>query len=489
MQPNHDPETIEIIGSTLTQILTQYYQEKVDEPVLAYRTKSQIMAQFHCDEPPYEGRPLQEVIETFRSEILPLSVKTWHPGFLNQMFAGASYPSIIGDLLASMMNPTMATWEMSPVATLIEQNIAQWMAQLIGMPKGSGGIFLPGGTVSNLLALTVARNRYLSPEVRDRGLCHVPPGAIICSEASHYSIASAANLLGIGLDQVFRVPVNRRQEMDAGCLRQMIEHVRSKGLNPFAVVATTGVTVTGGFDPLAEIAAIVKDAQIHLHVDAAFGGGLAFSDRRSLHFSGIEHADTVSWDAHKWMHTPLTCSVLLVPDPTILEQTFSLKADYLFHPQQEDLLADLGKSTILCGKRFDALKIWLLWHTYGTQYFANLANERLAVMERLDHWIAADTEFHMDYRMVSPICCFTYTHEAMNQLDTEDRLNFSNQMHRSVREDVKHSGSALFNITKLNGRDQFRMVFINPLTDYEYLVGLMENIRARCRQYVNRHLG
>lgn len=483
MHSYHDPNELETIGQQLVDIMKSYYSEPECRSVIKYKTKSAIIEAFHHLHPPENGQPMESVIERFRQEVLPHSVQTWHPLFLNQMFAGASFPSIVGDLLASMMNPTLATWEMSPVATLIEQNVAQWMAELLGMVAGSGGIFLPGGTISNLLALTIARNRFLSPDIADRGLHHQPQGAILCSEASHYSIASAANLLGIGKDFVYRVKVNKRQEMDVQDLQSTLNRCELDRVKPFAVVATTGITVTGGFDPVADIAEVLHGRDIHLHVDAAFGGGLAFSNRGRDFFKGIQAAHSVSWDAHKWMHTPLTCSVLLVPDPEIFRQTFSLKADYLFHPQDDDLLRDLGTSTILCGKRFDALKIWLLWNTYGTQYFRDLANERIDIMEQLNQHLAMDPDFVTDYQMVSPILCFRYCDERMRELPENERTEFSNRLHRRVREDIKYSGQALFNITKLNGIDQFRMVFINPLTEFKHLTTLLETVRERCRAY------
>ncbi len=483
MDNYHVAEKFDKIGSSLLDLLKEYYGDPGSKPVIQYKSKSDIIADYHRETAPDDGRPLEDVIESFKKDILPYSVHTWHPYFLNQMFAGSSFPAIIGDLLASMMNPTLATWEMSPIATLIEQNTAQWMAQIIGMPKGSSGIFLPGGSLSNLLALTIARNRVLDPNIRDCGLSDERRGAIICSEASHYSVAGAANLLGIGLNQVKKVKVNRRQEMDVDHLQETIQQCRDESLKPFVVVATTGITVTGGFDPLGEIADLLKDEDIHLHVDAAFGGGMALTDQREHLFGGIHRANSLTWDAHKWMHTPLTCSVLLVPDPEILEKTFSQKADYLFHPQQEKLLDDLGKSTLLCGKRFDALKIWLLWNTYGTSHFREVANERVDLMRQINQIIKADPDFVSDYEMVSPILCFTYQNSLIQQLKEPERTLYSNRMHRYVRESIKHSGRALFNITKLNGKDQFRMVLINPLTDLSHVRVLLEDIRSQCQAY------
>ncbi|MCB1049295.1 MAG: hypothetical protein KDC71_01760 [Acidobacteria bacterium] len=480
---HHSEEELQLVGQKLIEILSDYYSEPDKIPTLNYMSKNEILDKFPMDQPPEGGRHLVDVLEEFKTQILPASVKTWHPLFLNQMFAGASFPSIIGDLMASMMNPTLATWEMSPVATLIERASSQWMAQILGMRPGSSGIFLPGGSVSNLMAMTIARHRMLGPTVREKGLPKDVQPVILCSEASHYSIANAGNILGIGTEYVLKVKTNHRGEMLPEDLKAQLAYADQQGWLPIAVVATLGLTVTGGFDPLSEIIDICKGRNIHIHADAAFGGGMCLTEKGRHLFKGIDQVDSVTWDAHKTMHTPLTCSVLLVPDLNILKATFSHQADYLFHPQESDELDDLGKYTLLCGKRFDALKIWLLWNTYGTSFFRDLAEERDQIAHQLFTYLEADPDFVPAYEPVSPIQCFRFNPPALAECDTV----FMDGLHRHVRETLKQSGRAFFNVSKLNDCIHFRMILINPLTTIEHLTELCEDIRQACWAYVRAH--
>lgn len=457
----------------IMEMIENYYHQPEKDSVIPYRSKQKLLDQFRESDPPKEGQGFGETLDYFRDEILTQSVKTWHPLFMNQMFAGASFPAITGDLLASMMNPTLATWEMSPVATIIERNVSEWMAQLIGMQEGSSGIFLPGGSLSNLMALSIARNQKLSPKIKTEGLFGQEPGAILCSAGCHYSIANAAHLLGIGMDHVIKVATNERNEMLVDDFKAKLEECQQKGLHVFAAVATMGITVTGGFDPLAEIVPICKEHDIHIHVDAAFGGGMCFSPLGRKFLKGIEHADSVIWDAHKWLHTPLTCTVLLVPNAGVLKHIFNSNADYLFHPQEEDIpeVEDLGKYTLLCGKRFDALKVWMLFKALGTDYFREVVENRITFTRQVFELINDSSDFVSSYHPRSPIVCFQFKKEPGAD------VTYMNHMHRWARETCKKKGLALFNITKLHGQDHFRAILINPLTQVEHFQQVLQDLR------------
>jgi len=478
----HSADDLSALQDQILTILKDYYLQP-DRPITSGLKKNSLFKRLYRAEPPQDGVGFPAALEHFQSEILPFSVRTWHPLFLNQMFPGASYPAVVGDLLASMLNPTLATFEVSPAATLIERNVSAWMAQLLGLPAGSGGIFLPGSSLANLLALTVARNRFLSPETGRRGLPANTQGVIICSEASHYSVANAANLLGIGTDHIVLVKTNSRAEMDVADFRQQLIRCDQSGWTPFAVVLTAGVTVTGGIDPLEEIISICRDRPVHIHVDAAFGGGLALTSRGQHYLRGLASAHSVCWDAHKWFHAPLTSTVLLVPDLQALRSTFSSDADYLFHPQEEmhDQLDDLGHYTILCGKRFDALKIWLLWLGYGTEYFRQLAESRLALTQAFYELLLVAPDFTPAYEPVTPIVCFRYQPPEFGGLQTA----YADRMHRAIRETIKHAGIAFFNYSSLNGSIAFRTVLVNPLTTLSHLQNLITAIREAGQRFLH----
>ena len=466
-----------LIQQQLSAILHRYYTQPAGMPVVQHHSRAALYQEFHEPAPPETGLGMPAVLGDFESRLLSRSVQTWHPLFLNQMFAGAPLAAVAGDCLASMLNTTLATWEASPAATVIERNVTEWMAGLLGLPAGSSGIFVPGGSMANLLALTVARDRVLNPQGTARGLAGTRPGAIICSRATHYSVSNAARLLGIGTDGVVMVATDpHRLEMQPAAFAAALDECTRRGRTPFALVLTAGSPITGGVDPLAELVQRGHDHGLHVHVDAAFGGSLSLTSRRSL-LAGIERADSVTWDAHKWLHVPLPCSTLLVPDPRVLREVFENPAGYLFHAGEETgLVDDLGRYTPLCAKRFDALKLWLVWRAWGTTAFRQMAESRLALAAQFHQTLAAAPDFQPAFEPVTPLLCFHYQPGVAPER--------SDAMHRWIREQLRQRGHAFINITRLADVEQFRVILINPLTTADDLQRLLANIRELGREFL-----
>lgn len=486
LQSYHSQKDISEITALLTEILTETYQEPDNRPVTTAPAKAEMVSTFYEETAPNEGIGLQKSLEYFRDQVLPHSVKTWHPLFLNQMFAGASFPSIVGDLMASMMNPTLATFEMSPAGTIIERSVAAWMANMLGMPRGSSGIFLPGGSISNMMALAVAKHLRLGPELANTGLVGLDQKpAILCSEASHYSIANAGGLLGFGKDQVIKVATNASNEMLVEDFEAKIAWAKEQGMRPFAAVITMGLTVTGCFDPLKELVPICQANDLHIHVDAAFGGGISLTDEGAEVLAGIEQADSVIWDCHKWMHVPLASTVLLVPKIGVLKQVFSSGADYLYHEQDEieDLGDDLGHYTPLCGKRFDALRTWLLFKAYGEQHFRDLANSRMKTTRDIAALINAAPDFKLSYEPRSPLICWRYIPESMKDASDAELSD----LQRKIRETIKKRGLAFFNMATLKGGKHFRAVLVNPLAEADHFYRILEDIRKVASEILTTH--
>ena len=480
------PDGIASICKKLNEVFDDFYLDPGNRPSGPLVDKPRVVQEFSDPEPPEKGEGFEATLAYFEEQILPQTVKTWHPLFLNQMTAGASIPAILGETFSSMINSTMATFEMTPAATVIERNVSMWMAQMLGMPEGSSGIFLPGGSLSNLLALAVARHQRMGTELSQKGLKSIPnQGVILCSDGGHYSVANAASLLGFGTENVVKIASNHRNEILPEAFEKAVFQAKEEGKQPFAAVATMGLTVTGGFDPLEEMAEICRDHDIHLHVDAAFGGGIALTQVGEQLFRGIEHADTVIWDAHKWFHVPLTCTVLLAPDARIFKHVFNTNADYLFHPQDEDIdmADDLGKYTILCGKRLDALPIWLLLKSYGVDYFRQLAESRLKLSHEVYDMLCEDRDLVPSYQPVSPILCFRFLPPGSEEWSP----TYTDRLQRWVRETAKKRQVAMFNVAKLKGRDHFRMILINPLTTRAHIIQLLADIRALAQEFMVTH--
>lgn len=470
----HNPQDIEKINNFLSELTSDYYLNFSQKQVVRELNKKYFVDTLAEPTPPAEGKSLDEVFNEFKTKIYDLSVRTWNPLFLNQMSAGSPLISVAGDMLASMLNPTLSTWEAAPAAAIIERNITKWMASVLGMPEGSSGIIVPGGSLANIVALTVARNKY-NNKIAENGLTENDNLCIITSEASHYSIKNAANLLGIGTKNLITVKTNERNEILVDDFIITLNAAKQNKKNIFACVLIIGNTVTGGIDSIREIAEICKREKIHLHLDAAFGGSLAFTSQKSYLLDGIELADSICWDSHKWFYSPLTATALLFPDVETLKTNLNSDADYLFHQPYDSIdgTEDPGLYTILCGKKFDALKIWFLWKTYGTASISEAAESRLDLTRQFYNLLSETEDFVPSYNPVSPLMCFKFLPEKYKYLSIQE----IDKIHKDIRERIKKSGEILFNIALLNGSYHFRTVLINPLTTIDDLRFLLDKIR------------
>jgi sulfinoalanine decarboxylase len=307
---------------------------------------------------PGSPRPLSEVVEALFA-LVEHTPSTASPRFFNQLFGGRTAAASMGDMLAVLLNNSMYTFKAAGVQAVIERLLCQRMCELAGFNEGEGS-FTPGGSLSNLLALILARGECFSGS-REHGLRGEQP-IVYTSELGHYSIPKNAGLAAIGRSNVRLIATDARGRMLPSALEKQIAVDRSEGKSPFFINATSGTTVLGAFDPLREISQIARDAGLWLHVDGALGGSMLLSERTRHLLDGIELADSFTWDAHKMMGVPLTCSVLLVRKPGILASQLSEKADYLFHG---DDMYDRGQTSLQCGRRNDVLKLWAAWQALG----------------------------------------------------------------------------------------------------------------------------
>lgn len=479
----HNSQDIEKFDKILLEIIKDYYLSPEKRNVSPQQDKNHFKRIFNETTPPADSLEIEEVFEEFKNTIYDYSVKTWHPLFLNQMSAGISYPAVIGDSLSAMLNPTLSTWEAAPAATIIEKNTSMWMAKVLGMPEGSSGIFLPGGSLANLVALTVARNKKLGTDCILNGIKCEQRNVILTSNATHYSIRNAANILGLGTNNIIEVATDERNEIIFEEFLKKLEFCKENNYSIIAVVLVAGNTVTGGVDRIREIAEICNKEKIHLHVDAAFGGTLALTSNKNF-IDGIELADSVCWDTHKWFFSSLTATVLLFKDIELLKEIFNSDADYLFHKHtsESDDIEDQGRYSILCGKRFDALKIWFLWKLYGTTGLSQSAQTRIELVNEFYRVLSDDKDFQPSYSPVAPLLCFRFLPAAI----IGETPEYINSLQKRIREEFRLSGEALFNIVLLNGEYHFRMVLINPLTELNHLINLIEKIREKGYTIINK---
>lgn len=340
----------------------------------------------HPDEPAHTPAALARALDT----IIAHSVRTLHPRFFNQNFAGADPAAIVGDCLGAALNTTLATYEAAPVFTLMERALISRLAALAGWSTHEG-LFLAGGSLANLHALQLARVR-VDPDCRERGVTG-PRLVAFTSAHAHYSLKKSVELLGLGRRSLIVVACDAHGRMRPEALADAIQAARTRGERPFLVNATAGTTVLGAFDPLPQIAELCRQHDLWLHVDGTFGASALFSPNQRQRMLGVEHADSLAWNLHKMIGVPQQCSALLVRHPGLLKTTFATHAEYLFQPDKPHADLDTGDLGFPCARRNDVLKLWLTWKFHGDAGLAARIDHAVALADTLAERIRSDPRF------------------------------------------------------------------------------------------------
>ena len=361
---------------------------------------------------------LDEDFKNTLFEIVKSTPKTASTSFFNQLFGGRLSKATLGDLLAVMLNNSMYTYKVAGPQVGIEKAVLHKICDKIGYGDESDGTFASGGSMSNYMAMLMARDLY-DPSSRTDGV--TKKMIVYTSEVSHYSIQKNASLIGIGRNQVRFIKTNAYGEMLADDLEYQIKKDLTDGLHPFFVNATAGTTVLGAFDDVVQISKVCKTYNLWLHLDGAYCGGVIFSKKYKHLVKGIELTDSFSVNAHKMLGAPLTCSIIVVKDKKHLYQSFSNDAEYLYQTANDDF--NLGKTSFQCGRRNDALKIWTLWKSVGSSGLENIVDQQFHLADIARKYI----KNHPDYTLYSfdnsISVCFNYKGISAKTLCTELYVN------------------------------------------------------------------
>ncbi len=336
-------------------------------------------------------------------DVLISTPKTPTNLFFNQLFGGRQSKAVLGDLLAVMLNNSMYTYKVAGPQVGIEQEIIRQSCNLIGYGDQSNGTFPTGGSMSNYMALVMARDAK-DPNCRTEGMSQ--PMVVYTSKESHYSNGKNASFAGIGKNNIRYISADSKGRMIPEKLEKQIIEDLEEGLLPTYVNVTAGTTVLGAFDPIDKIADITEKYGVWLHVDGAYCGSVIFSDHYKHLVTGIERSNSFSYNAHKMIGTPLTCSIILVNDKKHLYDSFSNQADYLYQTDGDDF--NLGKTSFQCGRRNDALKFWTLWKSLGTNGLKQIVDHQFELAEAAREYIRNNSNYTLYSFDDSISICFNY---------------------------------------------------------------------------------
>jgi aromatic-L-amino-acid decarboxylase len=419
-------------------------------------------------EPPEEGESFERIFADFKYLILPGVLQWNHPQFAAYFGSTTTAPGIEGEILSAALNVNAFTWRVSPAATELESVVINWLRQWLGLPNEFGGVVYDTASVGILHALAVAREE-AAPCTRKLGLTNrdLPRFRIYTSDQAHSSIEKAAIALGLGEENVRRVPSEAEFHIDVTALRELIVQDQHAGFRPLATVAAVGTTSTASVDPVPELAQICREHKMWLHIDGAYGAGLALLPEYQWITAGWSEADSIVINPHKMLFVPFDFSVLYVRDVERLRRVFTLVPDYLRGDtvEAEKNYMDYG---IQLGRRFRALKAWMVFRTFGRAGMAARIREHLRLAHLLVEWIKADNRFELSAPVVMPVVCFRFSGGNDDQIDT---------INSEIVERVNASGRAYLTQTKLRRRTVMRIGLGNVLTTEQHLRSVWEMIQ------------
>jgi len=463
-------------GEAVVDWIARYLEDLDRFPVLS-RVKPGEIKESLPARAPETGEPMEEILRDFEDLILP-GITHWnHPAFHAYFSITGSAPGILGEMLTSALNVNAMVWRSSPAGTELEELTLAWLRDLLGLPPFFDGTINDTASSSSMYAMAAAREAKL-PQAWEKGLSGTPRGRFYASDQAHSSIDKAAITLGFGREGVLRVESDHVFRLRPQALRKAIRDDVEAGILPLGVVATLGTTSTTSVDPVEAMADIAGEFGLWLHVDAAYGGPAAMVPELRPLFTGWEKADSIVVNPHKWLFTPIDCSVLYMRDPEQLKRAFSLTPEYL-RTSEEDVARNLMDYGVALGRRFRSLKLWFVMRYFGAEGMRVRIRQHVEMAREVAAWIDAEPRWVRIAPVPFSTVVFRFSPEGVEP-EEQDRLN------RAIMDQVNASGEAFLSHTVLNGRYCLRIALGNLRTRWEHLERSWELLKEAADGVVSR---
>jgi aromatic-L-amino-acid decarboxylase len=466
-----------LLGNAVPRIIVEHVAGLASRRVTPEATPAQLEKLF--DEPlPEKGIPLEEILARFRDDVAPNAMGVPNPRYFGQFNPTPLPIGVWADALSSMLNQNAGAWRNGPSSAMIEARVIRWLCDLLNYGSKSFGTLASGGSEANLIALKCARDS-VAAEIINRGVRKAPGDLVIyASDQCHYSIDKSADLLGLGREGVRKIPTDDRFHISLEMLRDAIARDRDAGLVPCCVVGVAGTTSSGAIDPLEELAAIARENGCWYHVDAAYGGPLAFSQRHRDKLRGIERADSITFDPHKWMFVPFSCGATLVRDGGhVLRRSFDMTPEYLNEDRGgADVEFDFFRYGQMGTRRFNSLKLWMAIKFMGREGYARTVERQIELTKYLAKQLDALGNFKRLGEVETAVCCFQFIPSP--DLDGPN-LDLLQQRLQQV---IERSGEAWLTTTVLNGRRALRVNINSFLTEQSHIVDLLKLLQRSAQE-------
>ena len=467
-------------GHELIDWIADYFEHIDDLPVLAQVEPGELKSQLPTS-PPEKGESMEAILADVDRLIVPALTHWSHPSFFAYFATSTSAPGIFGELLSAAFDVKSMLWRTSPASTELEEVTLDWLRQMIGLDAGMSGIIYDTASVSSMHAIAAAREG-VEMRIREEGMSgrkDLPLLRVYASEQAHSSIDKGIVTLGLGQRALRKIPTDSEFRMDAKALVEAIDEDKRNGAAPFCVVATVGTTSTSSIDPIPEIVSICEQHKMWLHVDAAYAGSAAVVPEMRHILSGCNRADSLVMNPHKWLFTPFDLSVLYCRQMDLLRRAFSLVPEYLRTPEQDKVRSgsDYG---VQLGRRFRALKLWMIIRYFGHEGLAARIREHLRLAKLFASWV----EESPDWELMAPtplfaLVCFRANPGGRESGEAGKPTDILNE---TIMHAVNATGKAFLSHTKLNDKLVLRLSIGNIRTTEAHVRGVWELLNEQLRR-------
>lgn len=474
-----DPDEFRALGHAVVDRIAERLAAVPSGPVTHDHRPSAIREAFDLDRSlPEQGTGAGHVLDGLVDRLFDHSLFNAHPKFFGYITAPPAPIGILGDFIASALNPNVGSWRLGPAATEIEAATVRWIAEFIGCPPGSGGLLVSGGNMANFACFFAARAAKTPWDVRADG---VTAGAgrrlrVYCSVETHTWIQKAADLSGIGTSAIRWIPVDSGQRMRLDLLTRQIDDDVAAGDVPLMVVGTAGTVSTGAVDPLPQLAELCRERDIWFHVDGAYGGFAAASSEAPVDLGAITLADSVAVDPHKWLYAPLEAGCAIVRNPEHLRAAFAYHPPY-YHLDEHALnFVDFGMQN---SRGFRALKVWLMLQQAGAAGYRQMITDDILLSRRLAQVIASNRELELVTQHLS-IATFRFVPEDLRHASENDDVRpYLDRLNQALLDRLQREGQAFVSNAVINGTYVLRACIVNfhtSLTDVEALPAVVAKL-------------
>ena len=463
----------------IADVIADYAETLPERPVLPPVEPGSIAPLFPA-QPPEEPEPLDQILADYRRLVEPHATAWNHPGFMAYFPTSSSAAGVIGELLMASLAQNTFLWRTSPIGTELETVVISWFRQALGLPDGFDGLVTDTASIGSLMALAAAREA-AGLEAAQRGLPGRPEVGeprVYASGEAHSSIDKACMILGLGRDALVHVPTDDDLRLLPDALEAAIRDDLAAGRRPIAVVATVGTTASTSVDPIAAIANIAERHRLWLHIDAAYAGVVALLPERRAVFEGWGRADSIIVNPHKWLFTPFDASLFLTRRMPQVRAAFSIVPEYLRTLDRATPTRDMGEYTPQLGRRFRALKLWVLLRWFGLSGLRRRIEHHLWQAQELARWVDEDQDFERLAPVPFSVVCLRWRPSELAQRTGDaDVAAFLDAQNQLLMESVNRTGEVLLSHGRLHGRLTIRVAFGNLRTTDRELARVWELLR------------